>query len=343
MESSFFNNEMTNPNSAPRSLVLGSKIFAGAVTFLLSIFFHSLIHELGHLVFGLFNNYEFISLTLFGLTIYRENNNIKVRYDGWTNAMGALIMAPKIKASTKNNILYYLGGSIFNLISLVFLVLFFIFDPANRLYIGIAIFVGITLLLTNLIPKEIKGLYNDGYLVKMYMSDKDSTSFSQVFQNYQRELIAGTRPRDLELLDQTFQDDTLGVFINLLMYYKGLDQWDISLMKSRMALVKSSYGILENVQRRSIDYELLFYHLMVEEDRAEAARAFSEVERHLERDMDINGRRVLSYYQFYGLLNKEAAYKTALEGLEAYDHYPFRGLAKMERSLLEKLIDQVQD
>lgn len=106
--------------------------YYGAVL-ILSILTQIIIHQLGHTIFGLANNYEFLGFQVLGLTLMVENKRLVFRNTGFNVALGASIMIPKNQSDEDNHINYYRGGYLANFASLVSLVLALAFFPMIKL------------------------------------------------------------------------------------------------------------------------------------------------------------------------------------------------------------------
>ena len=82
----------------------------------LIVFVHIIIHELGHLVFGLLTGYQFASFRIGSLMFVKKQEKIKVKKFSLMGTGGqCLMMPPKMENGSMPYRLYNLGGVIFNL------------------------------------------------------------------------------------------------------------------------------------------------------------------------------------------------------------------------------------
>ena len=95
-------------------LVYALAIYKGLVIASVTLFVQIIIHELGHVICGVKNNFSFFGFQILGLTIYKQDNKLKLRADGFTNALGLAIMIPNKVISEKNQIAFYKSGYIAN-------------------------------------------------------------------------------------------------------------------------------------------------------------------------------------------------------------------------------------
>ena len=117
---------------------------------------HIVIHELGHLVFGLLTGYEFSSFRIFSLMWIKQDGRIKLkRYRIAGTGGQCLMVPPEIKDGRLPYVLYNFGGVILNLaVSIPFAVGYAFWDKAPFLSLSfIAVFlIGIFNVLVNGIP-----------------------------------------------------------------------------------------------------------------------------------------------------------------------------------------------
>ena len=138
-------------------------LIAGVVVFILQV----IIHEAGHLVFGLLSGYKFISFRVFDFKIIKDKNGkLKIRYERLAGTGGQCLMrAPEYVEGKFKYKLYLLGGVIFNVL---FSIVFWIILPSY--YTLLFSLIGFTLAFLNLIPMG----FNDG--MTFYHASKDETT-----------------------------------------------------------------------------------------------------------------------------------------------------------------------
>ena len=137
-------------------------VLAAVISFVL----HIIIHEAGHLVFGLLTGYKFVSFRVFNVLIDKEENDkIRLRTVQGVDGTGGqcLMSPPKIKNGTFPFKLYLAGGVTFNIVfsGLVWLI-------APSFYTLLFALIGIILALTNAIPMG----FNDGMSMKLCLQNE---------------------------------------------------------------------------------------------------------------------------------------------------------------------------
>lgn len=143
-------------------------IFALTLVFLYAaILLQIIIHESGHLVFGLLSGYSFRSFRIGSLILIKEDSGIKLRSIHIAGTAGQCIMSPPdMKDGKIPYVLYNLGGSFMNLIvSAVFVLLWLAFSDIVylSLFMKILFVVGIFFAAMNGIPMHSGPVDNDGY------------------------------------------------------------------------------------------------------------------------------------------------------------------------------------
>ncbi len=138
-------------------------LITGVIAFVL----HIIVHEAGHLFFGLLSGYKFISFRVFDFKIMKdENGKFKIRYERLAGTGGQCLMrAPEYIEGKFKYKLYLLGGVMFNI---VFSIIFWLVLPSY--YTLLFALIGFTLAFLNLIPMG----FNDG--MTFYHASKDENT-----------------------------------------------------------------------------------------------------------------------------------------------------------------------
>lgn len=91
-------------------------------------------------------------------------------------------------------------------------------------------------------------------------------------------------------------------------------------------------------------YNILFYHMCINPDIKKAKQFFNRIKKELLKDDDANGRRVLAYYQYYVLGEKNEAEKTALDGLSKVSQFSICDAERnYEKRLMEELLETIKN
>lgn len=165
------------------------------------ILVQTVVHEAGHLVFGLISGYRFTSFRIGSLMWIREGEKIRLRRMSLAGTGGQCLMEPPAWGDGEIPVtLYNLGGSILNtLISLVFLALYWLVGKGTAwgILLLMGSLLGITFALVNGIPLRMGMVDNDGYNALSLRKDPAARRafWGQLQVNAQ--IAKGTRVKDM--------------------------------------------------------------------------------------------------------------------------------------------------
>lgn len=168
----------------------------------LSTFLHIIIHESGHLVFGLATGYRFSSFRISGLMLAKINGKLCLKRHKVAGTGGQCLMAPP---ETENGkipyVMYNLGGVLLDMtVSLACMAVYFFARPES-VFLSSSLLVfavfGIVLSFINGIPVSNGLMVNDGgNIVQLSKSEKARKSFWYQLKIYS-ELSEGVRLKDM--------------------------------------------------------------------------------------------------------------------------------------------------
>lgn len=149
-------------SSAGLLLIIG--LFLGVY---MASYLQVIIHESGHLVFGLMSGYRFGSFRIASFIWVKDQGKIKFKRMKIAGTGGQCLMSPPKMVDGKFPVvLYNFGGALMNLIfAALFIGLFFAFKsiPILSAAMFICALMGIALALTNGVPMRNGTIDNDGY------------------------------------------------------------------------------------------------------------------------------------------------------------------------------------
>ena len=147
----------------PREFV-SQMVFAMLILFA-AYFIQAVIHEFGHLVFGLLTGYKFISFRIGNFMFIKKDGKLRIKLYNIVGTGGQCLMMPPPWKENLPTALYNFGGCILNFVSaIVFLVLFFFTEQGTffAILFGMLAAVGFGNVLINGIPLQVGGISNDG-------------------------------------------------------------------------------------------------------------------------------------------------------------------------------------
>lgn len=157
--------EAAVPDGAPRGY--RSLLFAALVVGMYAAFLlQTIIHEAGHLVFGLLSGYSFLSFRIGGFAWVKADGKVRFARQSIAGTGGQCLMSPPdLNDGSFRTALYNLGGVLMNLISAaIFLVLSRLCSawPIVSTLLAFPTVVGVFMAAINGIPLSIGDVDNDG-------------------------------------------------------------------------------------------------------------------------------------------------------------------------------------
>ncbi len=166
-----------------------------------SIFAHMIIHEAGHLVFGLKSGYQFSSFRIGNFMWLKENGKLVHKKLSIAGTGGQCLMVPpEMKDGKIPVIAYNLGGSIMNLIASSAFFCVYLCLPAESVasvLFLIAAIMGVALALMNGIPMRTGTVDNDGYNALSLGKNKDAMRAFWMQLKINEQLTKGIRLKDM--------------------------------------------------------------------------------------------------------------------------------------------------
>lgn len=238
-------------------------IFLVALLFVgiyLAIFLQIMIHEIGHLLFGLLTGYRFSSFRVGSFMWIKEGSTIKFRRFSLAGTGGqCLLIPPEMKDNRYPYVLYNLGGSIVNILSaFLFVGLALIcrnVSIVSTLLMMLAV-IGIAFALLNGIPMRLGTVNNDGYNVISLRKNRAALRSFWIQMKANEQITAGARLKDMP--DEWFEipsDDAMknsmtvvmGVFAcNRLMDQMKFEEAD-QMMKKLLQMNTGMVGLHRNL------------------------------------------------------------------------------------------------
>ena len=316
------------------------------------VFVHIIIHEAGHLLFGLISEYQFVSFRIGSLMFIKENGKIKSKKFNIVGTGGQCLMMPPENANTYNYPykLYNLGGSIANIIfALISLILYYWIPKTDYLseFLIISFAIGTASALINGIPLKISGMANDGYNMISLNKDKEARRalYLQLYINGLQ--TKGSRLKDIpeeyfELPDYADLTNPLIVTIGVFKCNYLHDKKDFIRAKEHSVyLIKDAPGLL-GVHKNELECELLFYELIGSCREDEIDRLYTkELQTYIKNTSTYVSRRRLMYaLEIFANHDKSAADKELEQFEKVARSYPFTAEIEAEREMI-KLIDNL--
>ena len=188
----------------PEGISSGEKIFRLCTTLVflyLAVMIHIVLHEAGHLIFGLMSGYQFSSFRIGSHMLMKENGKLVHRKIKIAGTGGQCLMIPPEMVDGKFPVvLYNLGGSIVNLVVAALMIpVFMVIDKSSvfALFFFIFIAMGAITGLSNGIPMRTNTIDNDGYNAVSLGKSKDAMRAFWIQMKANEQLTKGIRTKDM--------------------------------------------------------------------------------------------------------------------------------------------------
>ena len=167
----------------------------------LSFFIHIVLHETGHLIFGLMSGYQFSSFRIGTHMLMKENGKLVHRKIKIAGTGGQCLMIPPEMVDGKFPVvLYNLGGSIVNLVVAALMIPVFVtVDKSSvfALFFFLFIAMGAITGLSNGIPMRTKTVDNDGYNAISLGKSREAMRAFWIQMKTNEQLTKGIRTKDM--------------------------------------------------------------------------------------------------------------------------------------------------
>lgn len=320
----------------------------------LSVLINIILHEAGHLIFGLLTGYSFLSFRIFSLTFIRENGRLRCKRYSVPGTAGQCLLAPPNGAVEELPFrLYNYGGVIINLFVSFLIILPILMFPQlsihGRFMLGGFAAGGILLGITNGLPVKAFGIANDGYNVKSIKRDPVAKSSFRLQLELVRRQSEGQWLRDMpeewfELPEGADLTNVMNAFILYMRYNRNLDRMDLVAARDSLLKLDTVLPKLPYAYRNLTNMGLLFLAILNGDSKEETEQYLTKQCKALIKGArnEINlGRVAYAYYKLYTKDEKKA--KECRKRLDKLaGRYPIQAEADMNLMLIE-YVDQLSE
>lgn len=318
------------------------KISGLVLIFFIAYLFHTIIHEAGHLIFGMMTGYSFISFRIGSFTITKEDGKIKLtRYNIPGTGGQCLMMPPDSKDGKYPFVIYNPGGVIMNLffsiggILIVNLIEGIIF-PLDVLLV-ISSIAGISVALTNGIPMKIGGISNDADNILSILKDEEARNSFYLQLKVNGLQTQGTRIKDMPFEMFSLKEDAdlsspLNTAVGLMRYDWHLDNMDLEASKECIDSFNPCFSNIIPLYRNEINCEKIFLELVGDCDKEFIDKLYDKtLEKYIKAaKFMISKKRFLMAYEGFYNKDEDKALKYYEDLKQLAGKYPIKGEAEME-------------
>lgn len=248
--------------------------FAGMILVLYALLFLQIVvHEGGHLVFGLLSGYRFSSFRVASFMWIKQEGKLRFKRLSLAGTGGQCLMDPPDMVDGKLPVvLYNLGGSILNLISAV--LCFGLFVLTRDLAIWPVVFlmaalIGLVFALVNGIPLRLGAVDNDGHNARSLGKDPAALRAFWIQMKMAALQAQGIRLKDMpeewfELPDEKDMKNSLIAVLAVFRCNRLMDEHKFQAAREEMAKLVSGENALMGIYRNLLTCDLIFCELLFE-------------------------------------------------------------------------------
>lgn len=318
-------------------------LIGGAV---ISGFFHTLIHEMGHLIAGMKNGFVFSSITVWFFNWKKVKNKIKFNFVMIGEEAGYTEMIPKdVKDMSLSLKRMSSGGFIASLIlTLIGIPPLFISSLPLIFYAFWSMFfpLGVYFFLSTFLPSSSSGVRNDGAIVYGLGKKDASTTVAVNVLKIQQELYNGKTPSEIDEklyfdLPQLPEDDLYFASILNARYLYYLDKQDYENAKKVTDRLLSIIDYIPKDFALVVKTNALYNACTFDFNEDVADDLVYELEKYLNNVNTSSNVRSKLAYLLYVKREKENLDIFYKKGVKEADRGQIKGLSILEKKLFENM------
>lgn len=308
---------------------------------------HIIIHEVGHLIFGLMTGYSFVSFRIASFTIIKEQGKLKYKRFNIPGTAGqCLMMPPALKNGKYPFVIYNYGGVIMNLIVSLLQITLAIFIPSIAFPIDAVLVItaagGILAALNNGIPMKLSGVPNDAHNVfSMLRNEEAKKSFYDVLK-VNGLLTLGERIKDIPFETFSLEKESdlcnpLNTGVKLMEYSWNLDNMDL---ESGKQCIDSFIPYIDKIPllfKNEVNCERIFLELIGSCHKAFIDELYhKKLKRYVQASkFAMSKKRFLMAYEGFYNGNRNKALEHYETAKKLAQKYPIKGEADTELMIME--------
>lgn len=312
----------------------------------LSMFLQIVLHEAGHLLFGLLSGYQFASFRIGRFTWIKIDGKLRFKKYSLAGTGGQCLMCPPELVDGKMPVmLYNLGGSLNNIIvSLICIGLYFLpgVKAPFSVFLLMTAVIGVAFALMNGIPMRMGGVDNDGYNAFSLGKNRDALRAFWIQLKIQEQVTQGVRLKDMpeewfELPSEEGMQNSLIAALAVFSCNRLMDGHHFAEAQAQMQRLLSEKNAIVGLYRNLLICDCLFCELLGENRSEKVEKWMDKQQKKFMKSMK-NFLSVLRTEYAYALLagKDEVKAKKIRKKFEACARtYPYSADIEGERELIE--------
>ena len=325
------------------------------LSFYFVIFFQILIHEAGHLLFGLMSGYRFLSFRIGSFMWVKREEKLRLYRYQLAGTGGQCLMAPPHleQGEKKPYVLYNLGGSLINFGVALLCVLIAIGLPVPNLielFLYEMAIVGVAFALMNGVPLRMGMVDNDGYNAISMGKNPETLEAFYLQLRVNEEYLLGKKLNDMpqewfympkgEALNNTMIAGVGVYYCNRLMEAELFEEADATMEE----LMKQSAKMI-GIHRQMLKMDQLYCEL-IGKCRIERIEALRDKELlSLMKSMKGNPSVLRTHFAYALIIEKDIKKVEKLQQQfeKMAAKYPYERSIESERALMEKVRERKEE
>ena len=302
------------------------------VCLILAVFVQIILHEGGHLIFGLATGYRFVSFRVGSLTLIKEGGKFRFKRFSISGTGGQCLLSPPDKPYEQMPYFWYnAGGVLMNLLTGIILFSFIC---------------GFFLALMNGIPLKMSGITNDAYNLILMHRDLNTRKYLALQLSVNAEVQKGMRLKDMP--DEWFPNDEvtdykniMQVAVKLLYISRYVDRKEFKTAQSLFSEIEQHKEEIVGLYVKEIECELLFLELIGERRQEEVERLYTDrTKRYIQRYkiMMSSKQRLLCALALYWENRPERAKEIYEKVVRKRDKYLLQGEVNSDLDIMETML-----
>lgn len=320
----------------------------------LGFLIHIIIHEAGHLIFGLLSGYSFVSFRVGSFILIKEKDKFKIkRYNIPGTGGQCLMMPPELKDGRFPFIMYNFGGVLMNLIVSIISILVVVYvkglPPPLQSILILSSLGGIIAGLTNGIPMKIGGIANDAYNILSMSKDEEARKGFYLQLRVNGLQSQGIRIKDMPLEDFILKDDAdlsnpLNTALKLIEYSWYLDHMDLENGRKAIDSLMPYFNKIVPLYQYEINCERVFLELLGDCDKSIIDILYDgNLGKYIKRaKFMLSKRRLIMAYEAYYNEDKPKTLRSYEEIKRLAEKSPVKGDADMEIMIADWIMEDLR-
>ncbi len=312
-------------------------------------FICTLLHELGHLLVGLKNNFVFLSFNVWFFKWWKPDGKIRFDFVMMKEEAGSTEFVPKGTNNIEKRLnSMTIGGLVFSFFAmLISLPAFLIPSMPLWLYCFLSMFlpIGAFVFFGNALPMVNEGARNDGAVVLGVKKKHDSVKVLINILKIHAELYQGKTPGEIDQalyfdLPQIAEDDINFICLLNLRYHYYLDKQDYENAKKTTSRLKTLTDYMPGSIYNVIKADELYNACTFDRNDQTADELVEELDKYLNKTNSATNLRIKLAYILLEESQKEIAKDFYDRAKFEADRVQIKGLGAYESKLLDNLIER---